>query len=270
MSNLLRERYGPWAFITGASSGIGEQFANLLAQQGFNLLLAARRSELLKQLKQKLESEHKITVEIIVADLANPQDVEKALFCVANKDVGLIVSNAGFGLKGGFCDDQLDTILDMVQVNAITPLMMAHKMLPLLAKRPRAGFIVTGSMEGEAAFPWSSAYAATKAFVHSLGNGLWEECRKQGTDVLVLAPGSTDTNAPIAQGISRDQLVGIMSPEVVAQQALDHLGKTPQLLTGWHNRLFIRLLRILPRALAIKIAGLGMSQAIENSKKTSS
>lgn len=275
MKHDLLKSYGSWALVTGASSGIGEQFARLLAKEGFHLLLVARRENLLTSLREELQSTHKINIDIITADLSMITDVHKVIVAAKNKPIGLIVSNAGFGLKGEFTGDSLPTILSMVNLNAIAPLMLAHELLPVLEQRVknqhgddciRGGVILTGSMEGEAAFPWSSAYAATKAFVHSLGNGLWEEYRQKQVDILVLAPGSTDTNAPISQGISRDQLVGIMSPELVARQALEQLGRRPLWLTGMHNRLFIRLLRWLPRAWAIRIAGFGMKQAIENSK----
>lgn len=269
--------YGSWALVTGASSGIGEQFARLLAEQKFNLILVARREELLAPLCEELQKNCGVTVDIIVADLSLAADVQKVTQAAKNKYVGLVVSNAGFGLKGGFTKDPLPTVLAMVQLNAIAPLTLAYELLPALAQRvadwhgdepKRAGFIFTGSMEGEAAFPWSSAYAASKAFVHSLGNGLWEEYRDKKVDVLVLAPGSTDTNAPISQGISRDQLVGLMSPREVAQQALTRLGKTPLWLTGMHNRIFVRLLRWLPRSWGIRIAGFGMKQAIQKSNSS--
>ena len=232
-------------------------------------MLVARREQMLGALRAELQSAHAVTVDIIAADLSVMADVHRVVAMAKQRDVGLVVSNAGFGLKGSFTRDSLDTILSMVHVNAIAPLVLAHELLPVLAQRTsktqRSGFILTGSMEGEAAFPWSSAYAATKAFVHSLGNSLWEEYRDQGVDVLVLAPGSTDTNAPVSQGISRDQLVGLMSPAQVAQQALEQLGKRPLWLTGLHNRIFIYLLRWLPRAWALRIAGFGMKQAIEKS-----
>lgn len=236
----------------------------------------ARREELLEQLRDDLQKNFGVTVEVITADLSVPDDVKTVVQAAKNKHLGLVVSNAGFGLKGSFNKDPLPTLLSMVQVNSIAPMILAYELLPMLAQRvadnpgdepKRAGFIFTGSMEGEAAFPWSSAYAATKAFVHSLGNGLWAEYRESHVDVLVLAPGSTDTHAPISQGISRDQLVGIMSPQEVAQQALDKLGKTPFWLTGMHNRIFIRLLRWLPRSWGIRMAGFGMKQAIEKSKQ---
>jgi short-subunit dehydrogenase len=274
---IFLKHYGSWALITGASSGIGEQFARLLAEQKFNLLLVARREDLLSQLRDKLQNDFGVTIEIIAADLSLASDLQKVIQAAKNKYLGLVVSNAGFGLKGSFTKDPLPTVLSMVQTNAIAPLTLAYELLPVLAQRVadshgdenrRAGFIFTGSMEGEAAFPWSSAYAASKAFVHSLGNGLWEEYRDKNVDVLVLAPGSTDTNAPISQGISRDQLVGMMSPRDVAEQALQKLGKTPFWLTGLHNRIFIRLLRGLPRSWSIRMAGFGMKSAIEKSNSS--
>lgn len=273
----LLTTYGSWALVTGASSGIGEQFARLLAQQGFNLVLVARREELLAGLRDTLQSQHGVSIEIVAADLSMAADVQKVIAVTRSKNPGLVVSNAGFGLKGSFTKDPYPKILSMVNLNVLAPLQLAYELLPVLAQRvaewhgevpKRGGFIITGSMEGEAAFPWSSAYAATKAFVHSLGNGLWEEYRDKQVDVLVLAPGSTDTHAPVSQGISRDQLVGIMSPAVVAQQALDNLGRRPIWMPGLHNRMFIGLLRILPRRWAIRMAGFGMKQAIEKSRSS--
>lgn len=100
-----------------------------------------------------------------------------------------------------------------------------HALAPKLVERGHGGIIFTGSMEGETPFPYSSAYASTKGFIHQFAGSLHMEMRTHGVDVLLLAPGSTDTNAPISQGFSRDQLPGLMSAHEVARQALDKPGK---------------------------------------------
>jgi short-subunit dehydrogenase len=259
-------RYGATALVTGASSGIGEQFAHQLAQKGFDLLLTARREPLLQALKEKLEREHHITVTCLVCDLCDMEQVDTLIERAQSMDVGLVVSNAGYGVaKGGFLSIARDELEAMYCANSLAPARIAHALLPAMMGRKRGGLIFTGSMEGDAVFPWSAAYAASKAFLHSLVMALWYEVKGNGVDVLLLAPGSTDTNAPINQGISRDQLVGVMSPAEVAQQALDHLGRQPHFMPGAHNRIFIALLRMLPNKLAIGMAGYGMKRAIDKS-----
>ena len=197
---VLREKYGPWALVTGASSGIGEQFARQLARAGFNLLLVARREDRLRDLRAELGPRRRREIEPLVADLADPEAVDRIVAGTAGRDLGLLVSNAGFGLKGAFESHGRARLEAMLNVNARAPLLLVHALLPRLRTRPTGGIILTGSQEGEAPFPWSSAYAATKAFVHSLGMGLHGELAGTGIDVLVLAPGATDTEALRLQG----------------------------------------------------------------------
>ncbi len=267
MADSLLQQYGPRALVTGASSGIGEAFARQLAAEGFELVLVARRAERLQALADELAQQYGSTVQVLAADLSEADQLTRLVAELNQRPVNLLVSNAGFGLKGGFAEDELPRILDMIHTNAIAPVMLLHALLPTMAAAGRGGVIVTGSIEGETGFPWSAAYAATKAFVHNLGGSLWDEYRGSGVDVLVLSPGSTDTDAPRLQGISDDQLVGVMPPERVAREALAQLGKRPLWIPGWHNRLFIRLLRLLPRSLALRAAGAGMKRAIDNSKR---
>jgi short-subunit dehydrogenase len=264
LSEILQS-YGPWALVTGASSGIGEQFARKLADAGFNLLLVARRTDRLQALRDELFHQHGTVVELIGEDLAAADASTRIIEAIGERDVGLVISNAGFGLKGGFNQHDAATLDAMLNVNARTPLLLLHALLPKLRARGRAGVILTGSMEGEAAFPWSSAYAATKAFVHSLGAGLYGELQGSGVDVLVLAPGSTATEAHALQGISREALMGVMPPAAVATEALARLGRSPLHIPGWYNRALVYLLRVLPRRWSIALAGKGMATTLARS-----
>ncbi len=254
--------YGPWALVTGASSGIGEQFARQLAGAGLNLLLVARRVERLEQLQVELESAHGVRVDPVIADLARPDGVAIVLAAAAGRDVGLVVSNAGFGLKGGFDSHSSGQLDAMLNVNVRTPLLLVRGLLPQLRRRNASGVILIGSQEGETAFPWSAAYAATKAFIHSLGQSLHGELQGTTVDVMVLAPGATDTEALSLQGFDARQMPGVMAPAEVARQALDRLGHTPLHIPGAMNRLFMRLFRLLPRRWAIAMAGKAMAAAL--------
>lgn len=256
-------RYGPWALVTGASSGIGEQFARQLARSGLDLVLVARRADRLTALRDELVAAYGIAVELLVEDLAGSGAVDRVLASVGERDVGLLVSNAGFGLKGPFIGHRREQLETMFDVNARAPLLLLHGLMPRLARRATAGIILTGSQEGETPFPWSSAYAATKAFVHSLGQSLYGECRGTGIDVLVLAPGATDTEALPLQGFDTRSLSGLMNPAEVARQALAHLGRVPLHVPGRMNRFMVGVLRRLPRRWAIALAGQAMAAALQ-------
>lgn len=257
--------YGPWAVVTGASSGIGEQFARALAARGCNLVVVARRADRLDALATELSTGGGVEVETLALDLAEPGSVSRVVAGCAGKDVGLVVSNAGFGLKGLHHQQSESRLEAMVAVNCLAPALLARAFGPALMERGRGGLIFTGSIEGFVGFPLSAAYAATKAFVLSLGEGLWGELHSQGVDVLVVAPGSTDTEALELQGIDKSTLVGIMSPATVVEGALEQLGKRPVHIAGAMNRALVGAVAALPRRAGVGLVGWGMRRTLERS-----
>jgi short-subunit dehydrogenase len=261
-SSDFEQRYGPWAIVTGASSGIGEHFARQLARRGFNLMLVARRRDRLDALAQDLGRKRGAVVETLALDLGEPAAVDRLVAALGERDVGLVVSNAGFGLKGPFLEATRAQLEAMFNVNARTPLFLLHAVLPRLLARKRGGVILTGSQEGEAPFPWSSAYAATKAFVHSLGLGLYGELAGTGIDLLVLAPGATDTEALVLQGFKREALPPLMPPEQVAREALSRLGRAAFHVPGKDNRKFVALLKRMPRDKVVAFNAQNMAAAL--------
>ena len=265
MNRDAMRKYGPWALVTGASSGIGAEFARQLAAAGLNLILVARREQPMRVLQSELAQRHGVEIELVTLDLGAVDAAAILTAAIGERDLGLLVSNAGFGLKGPFNQHDVAAIDAMCNVNMRTPLLLLHALLPTLRRRAKAGVILTGSIEGEVAFPWSSAYAATKAFVHNLALSLYGELEGTGVDLLLLEPGSTDTEAAGLQGITRENLVGLMSPAQVVEQSLAQLGKKPVLIPGLHNRLFIGFLRLLPHRLAVALAGKGMATALARS-----
>jgi short-subunit dehydrogenase len=270
MANDFTHRFGPWALVTGASSGIGEQFARQLAARGLNVVITARRAALLEHLAAELTRTHGVQVTVLALDLAQPDFMAPLLAACADKDIGLVVSNAGFGLKGEHHNLDAARLSAMLNVNCHAPMLLAHAFAPQLIARGRGGLLFTGSIEGFMGFPWSTAYAATKAFVMSLGEGLWGELTARGVDVMVLAPGATDTDAPTLQGIDKSQLAGMMPPAEVVRQALAQLGKKTVFITGWTNRLLVRFLTMVPRRVGLRIAGKGMQVALQRSAKRAS
>ena len=263
MNRSFAERYGPWAIVTGASSGIGEQVATLLAEQGVNIVVTARRRERLERLAAGLVSRCGVQVQILELDLAVAGFLPRMLEATSGKDVGLVVCNAGFGYKGLYHLQEQDQLERMLNVNMRAVTLIAHAYAPGLIRRGRGGLLITGSMEGYLGMPWSAAYAASKAYVHTLGEALWGELQPQGIDVLVLAPGATDTEAAGIQGLDPKQFSNLMPARQVAQLALQRLGKGPSYIPGAVNRIMVRVLTWLPRRAAISMAGKGTKAVID-------
>ena len=254
--------YGPVAIVTGASSGIGQHFAELLAAEGFDLLLCARRGDRLQALAVELQSRHNITVQVVEADLSVTAGIDKLVQASGGLEVGLLVNNAGFGLKGSFTEHGREQLLRMVQLNCIAPMLLAHHFIPRMRHRERSGILITGSVEGLMGFPNSSAYAASKAFVKNLGESLWGELEADNIDVLVLAPGSTDTEAIDLQRVDRSKLSGVMSPSEVAQIGLDNLANGPTIIAGDENTQMFEGLAAMPRRDALRMMAQTMMDSL--------
>lgn len=268
MKTEFSETYGPWAIVTGASSGIGKAFAEILAEKGVNLVIAARRKERLEELAQNLTEKHAVQVVPLELDL-NAADFLKTLDDATEEmDIGLVVSNAGFGFKGPHHEQSPVALDKLLNVNVRAPMLIARAYAPGLIRRGRGGIIITGSMEGVMGFPWSGAYAASKAYVNALGEALWGELGEHGVDVLVLSPGATDTENLRNQGYDPDKMPGIMSPRTVASSALESIRRGPHYIPGFKNAMTVRILSMLPRRMALKMAAKGIRASLEKSAST--
>jgi short-subunit dehydrogenase len=157
--------------VTGASSGIGEQFARVLAEAGLDLVLVARRTERIEKLAEELRGSHGVAVEPLTLDLCEPDFLGPLVRACEGKEIGLVVSNAGIGAKGLCHEARREELTEVLHANCRAPLLLAHAFAPALIERGRGGLLLTGSIEGFVGFPYSAAYAATKAFVTSFGEG---------------------------------------------------------------------------------------------------
>lgn len=258
----ILEKYKPVALVTGASSGIGEQFAVQLAAAGFDLVLVARREDRLAALAARLEEAHGVSSTVIVADLADPADTQRVITATADLDVGLLVSNAGFGLKGPHHENDPGRMSDMLMVNCHAPMLFTHAFIPRFRARGAGGIVLTSSVEALLGFPNSASYAASKAFVNSLAEGLWGELSPAGIDVVAVCPGSTDTEAHDLQGVDRSRLEGVMSPAAVVQATLDRLGDGPTFIAGEHNEAMFTAMAAMPRRDALLMLGEAIRQSL--------
>jgi short-subunit dehydrogenase len=247
----LRERYGEWALVTGASAGIGAEFARALAREGLSCVLTARREDRLRTLAAELERQHQVSTRVVATDLADPRGADRLLDAIKDLQIDVFINNAGFGYAGRF--DKLDTarLRAMVEVNCVAPVVLASRLLPGMRQRGRGAMIVTGSVAGRQAVPRHAIYAATKAFDLLFGEALWAELRGTGVDVLVLEPGPTASEFHEVAGEVRE--AGEPASNVVVA-AFDALGQQPSVISGWFNWLRANSTRIVPRSIATLIA----------------
>ena len=265
MSAGFAQRYGPAALVTGASSGIGRAFAETLAGLGMDLVLAARRQDRLDQLAAELAAAHGVRTHVVVVDLARTDAPQHLLDATADRDVGLVVSNAGFSLKGEHAGNDPALITEMLMVNCHVPLQLTRGFIPRLRQRRASGqgggIVLTSSIEGLIGCPYSAAYSATKALVKALGEGLWAELAPEGIDVLTLCPGATDTEALAQSGVDRAKMPHVMDPAEVARLALDNIASGPTFISSAHYQAMFDHLLALPRREALTAMAAGFKGA---------
>ncbi len=242
----LRERYGEWALVTGASAGIGAEFARGLAREGLSCVLTARREDRLRALATDLEQQYHVATRVVGADLADAAGADQVIDAVKDVQIGVFINNAGFGYAGRFDKQDTARLHDMVQVNCVVPVVLASRLLPGMRERGRGAMIVLGSVAGRQPLPRHAIYAATKAFDLFFGEALWAELRGTGVDVLVLEPGPTESEFAEVAGETRE--IGAPAADVVSL-AFDALGQQPSVIHGWFNWLRANVTRIAPRSL---------------------
>lgn len=248
----LKQRYGDWALVTGASSGIGLEFARVLARDGVSLVLAARREDALANVAGELARQHGVEARAVACDLATPEGVRQCLAAVAGLDLAILVNNAGAGLAGRFDLQDPERLAALVHLNCTAPVALAGALLPKLRARGRGAVIFTGSVSGCQPLPLHALYAATKSFDNLLAEGLWGELRGSGVDVLALEPGATETEFQRAAGQTAH---AGESAERVVRVALRALGRQPSVVSGAYNWARANVaMRLLPRSLLALLA----------------
>lgn len=245
----FKEKYGPWALITGAASGIGAEFANQLAALGLNLVLVDRREDLFDEVTGRLTSQYGIDVRVIQKDLEKPDFLPDILQATDSLEIGMLVNNAGYALTGDFLDHELEQEVGLLHVNCRAPLILSHAYGKKMVKRGRGGIIFLSSIAAFLPMPFWTHYSASKVYDLHIANGLYFELKDKGVDVLALAPGNTKTGFADVAGIKS---IG-MTPEPVVRQALKKLGKRPLVVPGIGNRFITFSTRIMSRLGNIKI-----------------
>ncbi|MEE2876325.1 MAG: SDR family oxidoreductase [Candidatus Neomarinimicrobiota bacterium] len=252
-----KERYGEWALVTGASAGIGEEFCHQLAMKGMNIVLVARRGDLLTTLGEQLTSDYGVKTREVVADLIQADTADRIEEAVSDLEVGLLVNNAGFGHLGTFHKKSAERDEEMIRLNCLAPVALSHKFLPKMVEREKGGIIFLASKAAYQATPYFSVYSATKVFNLFLGEGMWEEYRGKGIDVMALSPGYTNTDFQKSAGLTED-VTGLLwsTPDKVVATALKSFGKKPSVIHGGLNWFLAFAARFAPRKLNTIVAGI--------------
>lgn len=206
------------ALITGASSGIGDQFARQLARRGYELILVARRKDRLEQLAEQVAS----SAHVIECDLASEADKLAGNVEKLGADVDLLVNNAGFGLRGHFLELDAEREAEMVRVNCEAVVRLTHAFVPGMVERGRGGVITVASTAGMQPLPYETTYAASKAFAISFMEALSMELRGTGVRALVVNPGPVKTEWQAVAGYDENtrSMPGMISAEQCVADAL--------------------------------------------------
>jgi len=250
---------GETALVTGASSGIGEAFARRLAADGYDLVVVARREELLRELADELSGAHGAAVEVEPADLSVEADVARVAQRIREDgSLAMLVNNAGFSTAEKFVDADLESQLRMAHVHNLAALSLTHAALQGMIARGRGSVINVSSIAGLVPAPYNAVYDATKGFLVLFSEGLHQELRGTGVRVQALCPGYTHTGFHAAIGVERNIPEGFwLNPEEVVDASLADLEKGRVVcVPGRKQRLFVSFLLSLPRPLRYRLVRL--------------
>jgi hypothetical protein len=257
----MRDYQGKTAVITGASSGIGVEFANRFAERGANLVLVARRKDRLQAVAKQIQSKHKVKVDVVVADLAEVGSAERLFKTLQRKklQIDVLVNNAGFGTMGEFKNHDLNRIAEEIQLNVSTLVQLTRLALPAMLQRDSGVVVNIASTAAYQPVPYMAVYAATKAFVLSFTEALWGELIGTGVSAIALSPGGTKTeffevasNGKTSDGFGKMQTVGEVVDTLIS--ALDKSTPPPSVISGGVNKVMAVSGRLVSRKTVIKIA----------------
>ncbi len=241
------------ALVTGATTGIGYEFCRLLGGEGYHLIIVARDSQRLEQRKEELERRFAITVHPIALDLSRPEAVDVLLAQIGSdvSRIEILINNAGFGKRGAFWEMDPLFQVQMIQVNVTALADLTRRLLPFMLKQGKGWILNVASTAAFSPGPYMAVYYATKAFVVSFSEALYEELKGTGITVSALCPGPTRTEFQHRAGLDSEKpfpLLPMMSAEAVARAGYRGLIRGRRIIIpGWLNKISVFSTRLLPR-----------------------
>lgn len=253
------------ALITGASGGIGEAFAHILAADGYGLVLVARREQELNRVKGVVLSKQDVPIHLVTLDLGEPGAVEKLMAELATRNLvpTVLINNAGYGLAGLAVELPRTDQLAMIELNVGVLTDLTLRCLPAMIAAKSGGVINISSVAGFMPGPTMAVYFATKNFVLSFGEALFEELKGKGVIVTTLCPGAVKTGFQARAGMSGSKSLvgGGKTSAEVAQEAWDGFkAKRRVVIPGVFNRLTAHVLRCVPRVIGLPVIRFFMRQ----------
>jgi uncharacterized protein len=244
-----------WALVTGASSGIGSEFAQRLAARGMHLVLTARREERLHELAEDLHTRHGAKSIVLPGDLGEPETVDRLCGDLGGRgiEVELLVNNAGFAVVEGVETTDVDRVVAMLRLNVEALTRLTYRLLPGMLERRHGGIVNVASTAGFQPVAYMGPYAASKAYVLHFSEALWAEARDRGVTVMALCPGITKTDffevAGVGGWLKKRRAA---SPEQVVKVALRALEKRkPAATCTWRDFLTTVLVRLASRKMVV-------------------
>ena len=240
----FKNRFGPWAVVTGASSGIGRAIAVELAREGVHLALVARRRDALELLARDLSAENGIETRVVVADLAGRDAAQEIQAATADLDVGLLIAAAGYGTSGPLISLPVGPELEMIDVNCRALVELSALYGRRFAARSAGGIVLFSSLLAFQGAAGAATYSATKAFVQTFAEGLRRELAPAGVAVLSAAPGPVRTEF----GERADMRMSFADePSVVARDTLKALGRRTTVRPGVVSKALAGAMAFVPR-----------------------
>ena len=251
-----------WVLVTGASSGIGRALAEACAAQGARLLLVARHRERLLSVAEAFD----VPTQVVAADLTTDSGRDAVFSFVEREQIAIshVINNAGFGLAGSFCELDLPSQCNSLELNCAALVRISHHFLPGMLRRQRGGFMHIGSVAGFSPIPFMAVYGGAKAFVHSFSMALHNELRGTGVHSTVVCPGSVETRFQQRAGYQLGTLErrSALSPDRVAASALRaYLARKAMVAPGVTNAIVSLGAACTPPAVTAAVAGSVMRRA---------
>lgn len=244
--------------ITGATSGIGAEYARRFAREGYDLIITGRREAKIKALADKLSRENGVNIEVVLIELSNAEEVDDFLERIKDRDIDVLVNNAGFGTLRYFHREPLQTHEDIVAVNILCAIRLTYAILPKMLKK-RDGIIINVSSAGAyLPTPNEATYTGTKAFLRAFSEALYFELVGTGVKIQAVCPGLTKTDMPLRLGVPEDQIVDHgpfkwITPEEVVDASLKYLKRNKVIcIPGQLTRLQVFMRSVLPNSLYYK------------------
>jgi short-subunit dehydrogenase len=265
MKNNFKEKYGDWALITGATSGIGAELTSQIAAKGLNIILVARKEKELEEQASSIRKRYGVETKTISADMSTTEGLEKIK--QIEEEIGLLVLAAGFEVNGAFEKTSIEKEMQTVQLNVVATLALTHHFIKGMVTRRKGGILMISSISGHMPNPYFSNYAGTKAYVLNLGASLYGEFTPKGVDISVLSPGLTNTPMVANNGMDWNKTpMKAMEPSTVAEYGISGLGKRFLSIPGYRNKIMAWMAKHMPSEMQAKMNEKMIRKAIAKDK----